>query len=285
MTDPVAHPIHRLSTIARPVDPRYPTNLAILIIMGLAGAGLSITAIVRGAGVLDALLAGLLGSLVVFVTWALTRDLAPDDDPAAFVALVPVGVVVLDGANPALLGPLVALGLVRVVNRSVGPAALLVDRVALTVLVFVLAREGHGFGVGAAAVVAFALDAVLPERHPNGWVFAGLAAAATGMGMLIGAPQLGVVPPGPWTFGAMAIAAVYGLVIITQGAPTSPGDTTPDQPLRRDRVQGGMLVGLLAGAGSLLGGDEAVQTWGVMWAAFAGVVLTRPLLRWRAGHA
>lgn len=285
MTDPVAHPLHRLSAIARPVEPRYPTNLAVLIIMGLAGVGLSVTAVVRGAAMLDALLAGVIGAVVVFVTWALTRDLAPDDDPAAFAALVPVSVMVLGGANPVLLGPMVALGLVRVVNRSVGPAALLVDRVVLTVLVFVLAREGHGFSVGVAAVVAFALDAVLPERHPNGWKFAGLAAAATGMGMLIGEPQLSIVAPGPWTFGAMATAAVYVLIIATQGTPISPCDADPDRALRRDRVQGGMLVGLLAGAGSLLGGDEAVQAWAMMWAAYAGVSMTRPLLRWRAGRS
>ncbi len=285
MTGSVAHPIHRLSAIARPVEPRVPTNLAILVIMGLAAVGLSLTAVVRGAGVLDALLTGLLGSVVVFVTWALARDLAPDDAPAAFAALVPVIIVLLDDADPAFFGPLVALGLVRVVNRSVGPAAMLVDRVTLTVLVFVLACEGYGFSVGAAAVIAFALDAVLPERSPNGGVFASIAAAATGMGMLIGEPQLSIVAPGPWTFGAMAIAAVYLVVVATQSAPTSPCDVDPHRVLRRDRVQGGMLVGLLAGAGSLLGGDEAVRTWSVMWAAYAGVIMTRPLLRSRAGRS
>lgn len=278
----MAHPIHRFSTIARPVEPQYPTNRAILILMGLTLAALAITAIVRGAEPTDALLAGVMGALVAFVTWALARDLAPDDDPAAFIALVPVAAIVLYGANPIVLGPLVALGLARVVNRSVGPPAKLADRVALTVLVFVVAREDHGVGVGVAAVLAFALDALLPERSGEGWPFAGLAAAATVMGVLIGDVQLHLVAPGPWTLGAIGVAVAFGLVMLTQPPPRSASDVDRGIRLRRDRVQGGMLVGLVATMGSLPGGDPAVLTWGVAWAASLGVVLGRPLLRLRS---
>lgn len=303
MADPVAHSIHRLSSIARPVEPRYPTNLAILILMGLALVGLAVTALVRGAAPIDATLAGLLGALVVFATWALGRDLAPDDDPAAFVALVPAAAVVAVGVTPHLLGPLVALGLVRVVNRSVGPPATTLDRVALVVLTFVVAREGHGYGVGLAAVLAFGLDAVLPGRAASagasegadrprrsepsdpagvqGWAFAALAAATTAMGMIIGEPTLSVVGPGPWTIAAIVTAGLFALVALTQPTPRAVHDAWPEVRLRRDRVRGGMLVGLLAVAPTLLGGDAAVLAWGVPWAACAGVVLTRPLHLWR----
>ncbi|MEM9452822.1 MAG: hypothetical protein AAGF11_01500 [Myxococcota bacterium] len=277
----MAHPIHRFSAIARPVEPQYPTNLAILIVMGLTLVALGVTAIVRGADPTDALLAGMMGALVVFVTWALARDLAPDDNPAAFIALVPVAAVVLYGATPAVLGPLVAMGLVRVVNRSVGPPAKRVDRVVLTVMVFVVAPEDHGIGVGVAAVLAFTLDALLPERSGEGWPFAGLAAAATVMGVLIGDVELHLVTPGPWTWGAIAVAVAFGLVMLTQPPPGSASDVDPEVRLRRDRVQGGMLVGLVAAMGSLPGGDPAVLTWGVAWAACLGVVIGRPLLRLR----
>lgn len=275
----MAHPIHRFSAIARPVEPQYPTNLAILVLMGLSLVALAITAIVRGAAPADSLLAGVVGALVVFATWAMARDLAPDDNPAAFIALVPVAAMVLYGANPMVLGPLVALGLVRVVNRSVGPSAMLTDRVVLVVLVFVVARDPHGFGVGVAAVLAFVLDALLPERSVEGWLFAGLAAAATVVGVLIGDSMPSVVTPGPWTLGAIGVAVAFGLVMLAQPPLRSAYDTIPDVPLRRDRVQGGMLVGLVAALGSLPGGDPAVLDWGVAWAACLGVVLGRPLLR------
>lgn len=291
----MAHKIHRISAIARPVEPRYLTNLALLVLMGLTLVGLAATALVRGAAPVDAVLAGLMGALVVFATWALGRELAPDDDPAAFVALVPVAAVVTVGVTPQLLGPFVVLGLIRVVSRCVGPPATLLDRVALVVLTFVVAREGHGYAVGVAAVLAFGLDAVLtgrsepgdaegvPDRAParQTWAFAALAAATTAMGMAIGEPSLAVVAPGPWTVAAIVTAALFAVVTLTQPAPRSPHDAWPDVPLRLSRVRGGMLVALLASVPTLLGGDAAVLAWGVPWAACAGVVLTRPLHLWR----
>ncbi|MEX1368711.1 MAG: hypothetical protein AB1Z98_36625 [Nannocystaceae bacterium] len=273
----MAHAVHRFSAVARPVEPKYPTNLAILVIMAVALVGLAVAALVRGAGVADAVLGGLVGALVVFTTWALARDLAPDDNPGAFVALVPAAAAVLLGANPMLMGPLTALILARVVNRSVGPPATVLDRVGAVTLVFLMARDGHGLGVGVAAVLAFGLDAMLPERQPKGWLWALLAAVAAGLGIALGGLESALVSPGPWTYAAMATAGLFSLVIITQPPPRSPCDAPPHAPLRRDRVQGGMVVALLVLLPSLAGGDAAVQAWIVGWAACLGVALTRPL--------
>lgn len=274
----MGHAIHRVSSIARPVEPKYPTNLAVLVLMGLALVGLSVVSIVRGAGVAEAVLGGLVGALLVFTTWALGRDLAPDDNPAAFVALVPVAFAIASGVSPLLLGPLTAIGLARVVNRTVGPPATTTDRVMMVVLVFLMARDGHGLGVGAAAVLAFGLDAILPERHAQGWLWAGLAAVATVVGIVLhGRLDLSVVAPGPWTWAAIATAGLLALVIATQPVLRSVHDVRPHDPLRRDRVQGGMVVILVMLLPTLMGGDAAVQAWIVGWAACAAVVLTRPL--------
>lgn len=274
----MGHPIHRVSSIARPVEPRYPTNLAILVIMGVALVGLSVTSLVRGADPASALLGGLVGSLVAFATWALGRDLAPDDDPAAFVALLPAAAAVLLGVNPLLLGPLTALALARVVNRSVGLPATPIDRVMVVLLVFLVARDGYGIGVGLAAALAFGLDAILPERQPRGGLWAGLAVAAAAIGVVVhGRLELTFVAPGPWAIAAMVTAGLFALVTATQPVPRSECDVRPHVPLRRDRVQGGMLVALVMLLPSLAGGDAAVQQWIVGWAACAGVVLTRPL--------
>ena len=88
MVEPAPGPrgIYRLTSIGRPVDPRYPSNRALLIVLPLLAV-----ASVGLRGVLDlersALTVTLQSLLVGFAAWALTRELAPDDDAAAFVAL------------------------------------------------------------------------------------------------------------------------------------------------------------------------------------------------------
>ncbi len=245
--------------------------------MGAVGTGLAALAMTRGASVGDALLAGLLAAMVVFATWALGRDLAPDDNAGAFVALLPAAFVVAMGTTPLVLGPLVVLGLVRVVNRSVGPPAMLADRVVLCGLVLLVAQDDHGWTVGVAAVLAFTLDGVLSERSRLGLPFAGVAAVAVLVGVLTGAPRFALRPPGTWSIAAMVLAALLVAVIVTQPAPSSECDTHPHTPLRRDRIQGGMLVALVAALGSLVGGDVTVRAWAVLWAACLGVVITRPV--------
>lgn len=273
----VGHAIHRHSAIARPVEPKVPTNLAVLVLMGLAVLTLFVVAMAWGAAPGDAFAGGLRGALLIFATWALTRDLAPDDDAAAFAALVPLGVAVVIGASPKILEPMIVLGFVRVVNRSVGPPAKVIDRLVLLMLVVVVAREGSGFFVGIAAVIAFALDGLLSDRHPQGMGYAGLAAIATIIGMAVGEPFIVVATPGPWTIGAAVVALVFVVVAIRQPPPQSCCDTDPDVLIARDRVQGGMLVALVPLLGSLIGGDPHVQGWVVGWAALLGVIALRPL--------
>src|SRR5687767_1116546 len=81
------HPCYRFSGIARPIDPAYPTNKAVLLfapVVFLLGATF---AYVGGSSFGQILLAGCNAALLLFLAWALTRELSPDDNPAAFVAV------------------------------------------------------------------------------------------------------------------------------------------------------------------------------------------------------
>lgn len=272
----MGHPVHRFSAVARPVEPRYSTNLAVLIIMGVALVALSVTSLIRGAAPDDALLGGLLGALLLFFTWALTRELAPDDNAAAFVALVPVTIVVLLGVEPLFFEPMLVLLLARLVNRTVGPPATTSDRIVMLVFLLAVGRGSQGLSLGLAAVAAFGLDAMLPTTPPRGWLWAGLAAVVAGVAMAIGQPEIALGDPGSWTIGAWVVAGLFAVVIATQPAPRSECDASPHAPLRRDRVQGGMVVALVAISAASLAGDASVQSWAVGWSACLGATLTRP---------
>ena len=65
--------------------------------------------------------AALNGALVAFAAWAFTRELAPDYNGAAFVALVLAWIANVALGTTSVLPVFVALLLVRLVNRSTGP--------------------------------------------------------------------------------------------------------------------------------------------------------------------
>ncbi len=275
--------IYRFTSIGRPVDPRYPTNRAVLIILPLAAFAGAVITWLSGGGLEAALVAALMFVLVTFGAWALTRELAPDDDPAAFVAM-PLGVTwIFLGADSVLL-VFVALLLARVVNRSTGLMLRPLDSalvLALTVwAAFSLGQPLLPF-VGA---LAFALDATLADRCRPQWLPAA-ACVAAGVLMTVQAEQplrLGDFDaPGLAFLAATAVA--YGVATWRSGTLHSVCDVT-GVPLAPVRVRAGMLVALLVAAQAVATDGAAALTASTIWASLVAVPLGRILgaLRRRA---
>ena len=77
-TAPAAEPYgaYRFTSIARPVEPRFPTNRLVLQLLPVA-AGLGFgSALYQGAGISGALLAALMFLLAAFASWALTGPMS-----------------------------------------------------------------------------------------------------------------------------------------------------------------------------------------------------------------
>jgi hypothetical protein len=126
------HPCYRFSGVARPVDPAYPTNKAVLLFAPVAFLLGAILAYFDGSAFGQIMLAGCNAALLLFLTWALTRELSPDDNPAAFVA---VGLALATWprvGEQSILTLAVVLTAARVINRSTGKPATIVDSVLLT---------------------------------------------------------------------------------------------------------------------------------------------------------
>ncbi|NIV31273.1 MAG: hypothetical protein GWN58_17785, partial [Anaerolineae bacterium] len=86
-----------------PIDPSYPTNLAIAalsLIVALAGA---IGLLASGTALLESVLGGTSAGLLPFLTWALGRELDPDHDLSAFVGTGLVLIAFLLPDMPSLL--------------------------------------------------------------------------------------------------------------------------------------------------------------------------------------
>ena len=274
MTEPASNlsGMYRFTSIARPIDPAYLTNRALLMVLPLLmlASGALASLYDMGSGPVAAAFSG---ALAAFAAWALTRELAPDYSGAAFVALALAWIanVALGATSVMLL--FVALLLVRLVNRSTGPRWRLLD--TLGVLGFciwaaVSARQPLLLVVTAGA---FALDATLKEplrRH----YFAAAACVPVFIWILLG--DAGLIADGltAWDWALNGVFAGGILLIAAMSPePVSYCDTSPDR-LDRVRVNMGLVIGWLVAVQALLTNGPSAWLETPIWACIIAVLVS-----------
>jgi hypothetical protein len=267
--------MYRFTSIARPIDPAYLTNRALLIILpvaGLLGAGL--------AALFDTarspLSMAFSGVLTAFAAWALTRELAPDYDGAAFVALAFAWAANLALGVRLVLLVFVALVLARIVNRSTGLPLRPLDTLGVLGFSIWAAMSMQQPLILVVASLAFLLDAKLEEPlHRHYLAAAACLAAFAWMVLDDGAHVVtGDLAALDWSLiGASAIFVF--LFVRINSEPVSYCDTSP-QRLDRARVGAGLVVGWLTGVQALLtnGGSAWLETpiWACMLALLVSLV-------------
>jgi len=171
--------IYRFSHLFRMLDPAWPSNLAVLIVAPLAAVSVLGWAWMSRHSPSASLTAGVVAALAVFGTWALAREVLPDDHVAPFVSLALGFLAALSFLTPGLFLLFATLGLVRIVNRSTGLMPRTSDSVVVTLLVIasIYATARPWFGLVAA--LAFFLDGVLKKPVKKQWLFALVCLGAT----------------------------------------------------------------------------------------------------------
>jgi hypothetical protein len=273
--------MYRFTSIARPIDPAYLTNRALLIVLpllGLLSAGLAAVG-ETGTAPLSAAFSGM---LVAFAAWALTRELAPDYYGAAFVALALAWFCNIAFGVRLVLLVFVALLLVRLVNRSTGLPWRLLDTLGVLGLVTWAAISLQQPLLLLVASTAFALDAVLEEPLRGHYVPA--AGCLAGFAWMLGSTTTDLVATDldaiDWS---LLVASVLGIVFFvkTSTEPVSYCDTSPDR-LDRMRVNAGLVVGWLVAAQATLTGGRSAWLETPIWACVIAVLLAlvyRPIVR------
>jgi hypothetical protein len=258
----------RYSSIGRPVDRRYPTNQAIAgLTLAVAIAGFVIRR-TTGTHPLESFTGGLVLAIGFFLAWAIARELDPDRDASAFVAaalsLIPQTML----GRPDLAGVLLLLLLLRIVNRTVGPAARPLDTIGILALVGVAVWRGQPV-LALAAAGAFTLDAILDPTHRIHLAAAGASIGLLGVG-LSRFPAMTLASLTLVTGLALAAALPFLLLIRASGSPRTVSDIG-GEPLRGKRVRAGQWLGLVALGGSILvGGQAGLASLSPLWAALVG---------------
>lgn len=270
--------VYRLTGVGRPIDPKYPTNLAILVVMGVAAVGAAALALAYGQDLGRAALAGGHAGLLVFVAWALCREIAPDDQPAAFIAVSVVIALWGFGHRPELLGGFALVTAVRVASRSTGVVPTLADSIGLVLLAAYAVWYGD-WPVGLAVAIGLLANSAL---RPRDWRTIPFAATLIGIVAVTWSRR----PPaldlhlGTWDWVVAGVVVAFALMTLGQEPPRSKQDVGGAM-LSKPRVQAGMAVVAIAAAGSLLRTDVDGPATAAMWAAMLGAVLGRPLHLWR----
>jgi len=261
------------SSLWRALSPRNRSHLLILGLAALVFAGVLAVRLAGGANAAEATKAAVNPAVMLFLGWAVARELDPDSPRSAFVAAAACGGILLAGSAPAGVSVALLVAL-RIVVRSTGKAPTLVDLVGLTVLAAAIALTPRGWIGGVIVAAALAWDSRLPEpgtrrNHAGAAVVVG---AGLTMAQLRDTFAVEFVTPdvGQWTAAALGIA---GLLLLKRYTPRSYQDRRK-APIRRERLLAGRaLAGGTGTAAFALFGGVAIPLLAPLWGALVGVAL------------
>jgi hypothetical protein len=240
--------------LGRHIDPRIPSNFFALVGSIAAGAIVLIAGIVREGT--PELLAPATTAVAVFLAWAIARELDPDRNLSAAIALVVAGLGVMLGA-PAPGAAAVVLLMARILAGTVGGSLRAADR---AVLVAVAAYAGTRPEAWAAALLL--VVAVLVTRPARYQLVAGaMGAAGVAAAFVSGAvPSMGLPSVTNGALIAMTMIALGGSLR------TSPVTSRTDA--------GDAVIGTTRVAAARLASGIAVLTGSLLVIDYGAVVLT-----------
>ena len=227
----------------------------------------------------DAESPALVALVIVFACWALGRELAPDDNPAAFVGSALGFVFLWWWPSPSLLLLFTALALSRIVNRSTGLTARPSDSVIVAALAIWTMVSTQNPLVGVVAALAFVLDACLAGPNRRQWLFAAVCLAAVGT-QAWSAENSNLEVRVPWALYVITAATLltFLVLLLSRRSVSSLGDIG-GLALNLGRVRSGMLVVWLLVLQAGLRGPDVIEITMPIVATMAGVVLASPV-RW-----
>ena len=167
--------IDKISSIGRPLDFNYKTNKAIVIITAITimiGIALSIT---KQLEIPNVILLGLSFGITFFLSWAISREIDPDNAISAFIGLIPLFFILFFWSETNIVILLWLLISLRIINRTTGLPARFLDSIMLfAISVFMISF--YNFFFGFLTTIVFLFDTILVDGQKFQLLFASLSA-------------------------------------------------------------------------------------------------------------
>ncbi len=157
--------------IGRPLNPKYPTNIAIIVLSAIVAIAAAAISLLQGADYLAVLIESLRASATFFLGWAIAREYDPDHPYSAFLAAAAMVTAYFFGYAGNLLFLALLLLMMRYINRSTGIPATTIDMAAGIVLIAWLAWT-MDWVVALIGSAGFALDGLLDKEKNDRFFFA-----------------------------------------------------------------------------------------------------------------
>ena len=267
--------ISDITAIARPLDLNYPTNKAIALLSMMVIAASTIFWMAAGRGFLDSAWWGFIASLTVFLSWAIARELDPEYDLSAFVTagLSLISLIFFD--LPRIIVLFWILLLTRIVNRTTGLPARMLDSLFLLALAGWLTFNGY-FVVGLMTSLAFLLDGFLSRPRRHQLLFAGIPLLLIAISFYLNSIVFGETKlPFTIQLAVVVMASLFVLVIYDSRTVRAIADQT-EELLDPMRVQAAQVLALAtAMLIALLNGLHGLVSIMPLYAAIVGISLYR----------
>jgi hypothetical protein len=272
--------MRNFTSVGRPIDPNYPTNRAIATLAALVALAATVWKLATGLALLQSTLWGLSAGLAVFLTWAVCRELDPDNDLSAFVAVgwALIGLIFWGLPNASVLFWILLT--VRIVNRTTGLSATIFDSLGVVAFGSWLSFQGN-WGIGFFTALAFFLDAQLPSGKQQQMIFALVSGVLAALALVIGNTAFNTNDT------PLALGIALGCIVFfwpvfagSQIMATIADDT--GEALNGNRVQSGQILALATGLEvALWQGTAGLAAMMPVWAAVLGAASYRWVIRLR----
>jgi hypothetical protein len=235
------------SSLSRPIDPRYPSNLAIML------ATVAVGALTLGLALLDQrpLLEGLIWAVnwagATLIAWILARELDPDHVMTSAIApLLTLGALVAFDWRADLVVATLLIITVRALNRTTGLMTQPIDIPAYFAIVILVGWTPF-WALGGLVVLAFLAERWLPQPYPKA------LAVAIALGLLTVATPILTQPsisyrPIELSYLLVAVVVVVWYLAVWRWQPQLFSSVCDryDKPLLRERVIAGQAFLILA---------------------------------------
>jgi len=266
----------KISSMGRPLDFNYKTNKAIVIITTInIIIGILLSTITQLEPTM-VIIQGLSFGITFFASWAITREIDPDNPLSAFIGLIPLFLILIFLPEINIIILFWLLISLRIINRTTGLPARIVDSTILFGISLLMSYfYSPIFGFLVAAVFLF--DAKLIEGQKFQLLFSSLSAFLSIIIIIITNQIFELSSFSVLQFiSILTIAIIFGFITYFTKDVKSKGDIT-NKPLSLSRIRAAQFFALFS-AFLVSFFDIGLIIMIPVWCAMFGVIVHRILL-------